>query len=151
MIKKVLLLLMLAMSCQLMQAQSATEKIFKKYESMSEGILTVEATGQEMAQLTKDDKEKAVMKKVDKIRILHTATKKIAASMEADFKSLEGDGFTSLTNDKGQTLMVKYGTDKATITEAVFYNTAAKGTSLAFVSGKLNKEEVKVLSLGRFM
>lgn len=144
-------MLLLACCCQLAQAQSAADKIFAKYGQMSEGILSMEATGQQMAQMTKDAKEKAVLEKAEKIRILHTATQKLATGMENDFKSLEAEGYSKLTSNSGQTVMVKYEADKTGIQEAVFCNIEQRGSSLALLTGKFTTDDIKAYKLGRFM
>ena len=143
---------LLACCCQLTQAQNVANKVFEKYSQMDEGILSMEATGQQMSQMTKDAKEKAALEKVTKMKIIHTATKKLATSMEADFKSLESAGYTKLTNNSGQTVLVKKdGNASSSISEAIFFNNSEKGCSMAFFIGKLSEEDVKVLKLGRFM
>jgi len=144
--KKLLLVIMLALSCQASFCQSAFDKMVAKYTKQTSIVANVDVTGKDLAKDAKTAGEKEIANKINRFRMFIIETKRLFPSFKADFATIEKDGYTRLGGTTGnETILLKYGAGGATMNEVVFCNVLPKSAYIARFTGKFTKSDLKTL------
>ena len=87
--KKLLLVIMLALSCQASFCQSAFDKMVAKYTKQTSIVANVDVTGKDLAKDAKTAGEKEIANKINRFRMFIIETKRLFPSFKADFATIE--------------------------------------------------------------
>ena len=144
--KKLLLVILMAFTCQIGFGQSAFDQMVTKYTKQTSIVANLEATGKDLAKDAKTADEKAIANKINTFKMFIIETKRLFPSFKADFVTIEKDGYTRLSGTTGnEVILVKYDAGGATMKEVVFCTVLPKSAYIARFTGKFAKHDLKIL------
>lgn len=146
--RTLLLMVMLAAVCQLTCAQGVVDRMIAKYQQCrTNQVTTVEMTGQELLPAAKNAKERALIRKIDKMITVEVRNPELKQGMPADFQTIKREGYRQVAsaNDDNELVLAKYAADGTTITEFVLCGVEAKKGFLARFTGKFDNNDTDTL------